>query len=250
MQIKGSIALVTGANGGLGFAYVTELLKRGAAKVYVTARDTPSLSRLIELKDPRLVPFVLDVTNRDHIAAAVVAAPDVAILINNAGYAAFEGSISAGDLSSARQEMEVNYFGPLALTRAFTPVLAAAEVGAIVNMLSMVALVSLPMAATYSASKAAFLSVTRSIRAELAAQRTHVIGVMAIQAETAMGVSLPPPRLTPEEVVSDALDAVEAGKNEEIYAGVLTRNAHNAFTTDPDAFQARLSSLLPTKNHG
>jgi short-subunit dehydrogenase len=247
MEIKGSIALVTGANRGIGFSYVTDLLKRGAAKVYVTARDTDSLSSLIELKDPRIVPFVLDVTDADQIGAAVLAAPDVTILINNAGYAAFEGAVSAADLSNARKEMEVNYFGPLALTRAFSPVLAAGNGGAVVNMLSMVALVSLPMAATYSASKAAFLSVTRSIRAELADQKTLVLGIMAIQTETAMGVSLPAPRLTPEEVVSDALDAVEVGTSEEIFAGTLTRDAYQAFMNDPTAFQARLSSLLPTK---
>jgi short-subunit dehydrogenase len=172
-------------------------------------------------------------------------APDVTLLINNAGFAAFTGAIVASDLAAARQEMEVNYFGPLALTRAFRPSLAACGGGAVVNMLSMVALVSLPMAATYSASKAAFLSVTRSIRAELTSQNTQVIGVLAVQTETAIGARLPAPRQTPKEVGADALDAVQAGANEEIAAGALSRGSYQAFITDPKAFQARMSARLP-----
>jgi short-subunit dehydrogenase len=141
--------------------------------------------------------------------------------------------------------MEVNYFGPLALTRAFRPALGAAGGGAVVNMLSMAALVSLPVTGTYSASKAAFLSVTRSIRAELAAQGTIVVGVLAVQTETAIGARLPPPRMTPDEVASDALDAVQAGKSEEVSAGSLTQGAYQAFMADPKAFQAKMSMRLP-----
>ncbi|MDB5848324.1 MAG: Short-chain dehydrogenase [Rhodoferax sp.] len=245
MNITHAIALVTGAHGGIGRAFVADLLRRGAAKVYVTARDTASLADLLAGADPRLVPLVLDVTNAAHIAQAAIDAPDVSLLINNAGYAAFQGAMAAPQLDDARREMEVNYFGPLALTRAFAPVLAASGGGAIVNMLSMAALVSLPVAGSYSASKAAFLSVTRSIRAELAAQGTAVVGVLAVQTETAIGHRLPEPRMAPHEVVTDTLDAVEAGKNEEIAAGPLTQGAYQAFTADPKAFQARFSSRLP-----
>jgi short-subunit dehydrogenase len=191
--------------------------------------------------------LTLDVTNHAEVAAAATAAPDVTLLVNNAGYAAFEGAIAASDLSKARQEMDANYFGPLAVTRAFGPVLAAGGGGAVVNMLSMLSLVSLPLAATYSASKAAALSLTRSIRAELAAQGTLVVGVLAVQTETKMGVQLPSPRLTPEEVVGDALDAVQAGKGEEVVAGALTRDAYQAFMSDPKGFQAKMSTKLPPR---
>ncbi len=247
MKITGSVALVTGAHGGIGQAFIAELLKRGAAKIYVAVRDPSALPDLLQGGDPRLVSLTLDVTDPAQVAATAVAAQDVTLLLNNAGYAAFEGAISAPGLTSARQEMEVNYFGPLALTRAFSTVLAASGGGAVLNMLSMVALVSLPMAATYSASKAAFLSLTRSLRAELAAQGTLVVGVMAVQTETALGARLPPPRLTPQEVVCDALDAVQADANEEVFAGALTRAAYQAFTDDPKAFQARMSTRLPQR---
>jgi short-subunit dehydrogenase len=245
MNINGSIALVTGANGGIGRAFVAQLLERGAARVYLAVRDTRSLVDLVRDGDSRLVPLTLDVTDMDQVAHAAAVASDVTLLINNAGYAAFQGAIAAPNLADARREMEVNYFGPLALSRAFAPVLAASGGGAMLNMLSMAALVSLPVTGTYSASKAAFLSVTRSIRAELAAQGTIVVGVLASQTETPIGARLPPPRMAPNEVASDSLDAVAAGRSEEIAAGALTRGVYQAFNADPQAFQARMSTRLP-----
>lgn len=247
MDISGSVVLVTGANGGIGRAFVADLLKRGAAKVYLAARDTASLRDMLKDGDRRLVPLPLDVTDPDQVAAAAGVAKDVTLLINNAGVAAYQGSISAPDIEDARREMEVNYFGTLALTRAFAPVLAASGGGAVVNMLSMLALVSLPMAATYAASKAATLSLTRSIRAELGAQGTQVIGVLAVQTDTPLGAKLPEPRMSPAEVASDVLDAVQAGTNDEIVAGAQSRGIHQAFTADPKALQAMMSSRLPKR---
>ena len=249
MNITGSFALVTGAHGGLGRAFVADLLQRGAAKVYVTARDTASLSDLLRRGDPRLVPPRLDVTDPGQIARVALVAHDVTLLVNNAGYAAFQGAIAAPDLADARREIEVNYFGPLMLARAFAPVLASAGGGAIVNMLSMAALLNLPVTGTYAASKAAFLSVMRSIRAELAAQGTLVVGVLAVQTETAIGARLPAPRMTADEVVVDVLDAVEAGRSDEIAAGSLTQGAYQAFIADPKVFQARMSLRLPQATH-
>jgi short-subunit dehydrogenase len=245
MDINGCVALVTGAPGGIGRAFVAELLKRGAAKIYVCARDTASLADLMKDDDTRLIPMALDVTDPAMVARAAVEAPDVTMLVNNAGYASFQGAIAAQDISAARREMDVNYFGPLALTRALRPVLAARGGGAVVNMLSMAALVSLPVMGTYSASKAAFLSVTRSVRAELAVQGIAVIGVLAVQTESAIGARLPPPRMMPAEVVADVLDAVQAGLSGEIVAGAQTRVAYQAFTADPEGFQAKMSTRLP-----
>ena len=244
MNIVGSIGLVTGANRGIGRAFVNALLERGAAKVYITGRDMGALQNMAKANS-RLVPLELDVTDTIHVSRTAISAPDINLLINNAGYMAFKGAIAAPDMTAARQEMEINYFGPLALTRALAPVLARSGGGTIVNILSMAALVSLPVTGTYSASKAAILSLTRSMRAELAAQGTTVIGVLAVQTETALGAPMPPPRMAPEEVVADVLTAVEAGLSEEVAAGALTRAAYQAFTADPVAFQAKMSSRLP-----
>jgi len=223
------------------------LLKRGAAKIYVAARDTASLKELLKERDSRLIALPLDITDPDQVAAAATVATDVTLLVNNAGYAAFEGAIAASGMDDARQEMEVNYFGTLSLTRAFAPVLAKSGGGGVINMLSMLSLVSLPMAATYSASKAAGLSLTRSIRAELSTQGTQVVGVLAVQTETSMGTKLPEPRMTPQEVVTDVLDATEAGINDEIAAGAQSRAIYEAFIADPKALQAKMSTRLPQR---
>src|SRR5580698_2378026 len=117
MKIKGSVALVTGANGGIGRAFVQELLKRGAAKIYLGVRDPASLRGLFA-ESNKLVPLTLDVTNAKQIGEAAKAASDITLLINNAGMVAFSGALAAKDTAPARQEMEVNYFGALALTQA------------------------------------------------------------------------------------------------------------------------------------
>jgi short-subunit dehydrogenase len=245
MDVNGCVALVTGAPGGIGRAFVAELMERGAPKVYLGARDTASLADLMKVDDKRLVPMALDVTDASQVARDASDASDVTLLINNVDYACFQDALVARDMTAARREIDVNYFGPLALTRAFVPLLAAAGGGAVLNMLSMAALVSLPVTGTYSASKAAFLSLTRSMRAELAAQGTTVVGVLAVQTESAIGAQLRPPRMVPGEVVADALDAIEDGRNEEVIAGALSRVAYQAFTADPKGFQAKMSVPLP-----
>lgn len=245
MKIKNSIALVTGANRGIGRTFAEELLKRGAAKVYVAARDTASLTALVQT-DARLVPVKLDVTDAAQVAAAAAALKDVDLLINNAGFASDSSAHLTFDMAAARQEMDVNYFGLLALTNAFAPALKTNGGGAIVNILSFLSLVSLPAFGTYSGSKAAALSVTNSLRAELASQNTSVIAVMPVQVDTDMGRALPPPHLTTMDVVGDALDAVESGQ-EEVFPGELTRNVAQAFAADPKAVRAHMLQRLPAK---
>lgn len=244
MKIAGSVALITGANRGIGREFVQELLDRGASKIYVTARDPRTLASLVESGGGRLVALALDVTDEAHVAAAAKAAPGVSLLINNAGVAGGHGGISAPSLDAARQEMNVNYFGTLSLIRAFAPTLKASGGGAVVNVLSFLSLVTLPLAGTYSASKAAALAMTRGVRAELASQGTLVVASMPVQVETDMGRALPEPRLSPREVVADTLDAVEQAQVE-VFPGELTRRASQAFDADPKGVQANMSRLVP-----
>src|SRR4051794_5670664 len=128
MQIEGSVALVTGANRGLGAVFARALLDRGAAKVYAAARDAASVT------DPDVVALELDITDRSSIVAAAEAAPDVSLLVNNAGIDTHTPTL--GDEAGLRREIEVNYLGPIAVTRAFAPALAANGGGAVLTMLS------------------------------------------------------------------------------------------------------------------
>src|SRR6476661_2264672 len=149
MRIRDAVAFVTGANRGLGLAFAQELLAAGAPKVYAAARHPED----IMLDGVR--PVRLDVTMPETMVAAAEACRDVNLLINNAGISRGSGLLAPGTIEAARAELETNYLGPLAMSRAFAPVLAANGGGAIVNVLSVLSWVTLPAAATYSASKAA-----------------------------------------------------------------------------------------------
>ena len=242
MTVQGSVALVTGANGGIGQALARALVQRGAAKIYLAARNTASLADLLAESD-RFVALPLDVTDAAQVAAAARTAADVTLLINNAGVATFTGALSTDSLDNARREMEVNYFGTLALAQALRHTPAFHQGGTVVNVLSILSHITLPVAGTYSASKSAALALTRTLRAELKARGVQVVGVMPVQVDTAMGAALPEPRLTPEVVASDTLDAVDAGIDD-VYPGDLSRQLAEAFRANPEGVQAQLAGMV------
>jgi NAD(P)-dependent dehydrogenase (short-subunit alcohol dehydrogenase family) len=211
MQIDGTIALVTGANRGIGKAFAAALLERGATKVYACVRDVATVGD----GDPRLVPVQLDVTDADRVAAVARELGDVQLVVNNAGIARPAAPLSA-DLEAARAELEVNYLGLIATTQAFAPVLEANGGGAFVNVLSVVSWVGTPILSTYSASKSAAWSYTNSARVELKRQGTHVVAVHVVFVDTDLTAGLDGDKIEPAAVAVEALDAVEAGEPEAI----------------------------------
>jgi NAD(P)-dependent dehydrogenase (short-subunit alcohol dehydrogenase family) len=211
MQIEGTIALVTGANRGIGKAFTDALLNRGAAKVYAGVRDLATVSDT----DPRLVPVQLDVTDADRIAALAQELPDVELVINNAGIARPATPLSA-ELDAARAELEVNYLSLIATTQAFAPVLAANGGGAIVNVLSVGSWIGSPTLSTYTASKSAAWNFTNAARVELKHQGTHVVGVHVGFVDTDLTAGLDVDKIAPTAVAAAALDAVQASEPEAI----------------------------------
>lgn len=127
--------------------------------------------------------------------------------------------------------METNYFGTLAMCRAFAPVLARGGGGAIVNMLSIVSFYNRPALGTFCATKAALWSLTNGIRIELRGQGTQVLAIHSgfIDTEAAAGIDVP--KHAPADVVGWALDALEAGA-EELLADQATRDAKAALPRD------------------
>ena len=171
MDIEGSTVLVTGANRGLGHAFARLLVERGAAKVYAAARKPATVTL------DGVTPIRLDVTSAADIAEVAERCHDVTLLVNNAGISTGTPALGADAVDAARREMETNFFGTLAVSRAFAPVLAANGGGALVNVLSVLSWFTLPATAMYCASKAAAWSLTNALRVELAAQGTLVVGV-------------------------------------------------------------------------
>ena len=243
-KIAGKTVLVTGANRGIGRAYVEELLAAGAAKIYAAARNPESLKALVEAGAGRVEPVALDVTDRDAITEAARRLGDVEILVNNAGVAGFQGILSAGDDSAARNEMAVNYFGVFDMVRAFAPVLAANGGGAILNMSSIAGQVNFPVIGSYSASKAAVHSLTQSVRAELAAQGTHVVGIYPGPVDTTMADPFPMEKTAPNAVVKHVLAALEAGE-EDIYPDGMAQQLHQGLLGDPKAVEKQAAEMLP-----
>ena len=208
MKIEGSVALVTGANRGLGRVFARELVSRGAATVYGAARDPAAVV------EPGVTPVALDVTDPRRVAEVAGQCADTSLLVNNAGIMRAGPFTGPSALDGARQEMEVNYFGTLDMCRAFAPVLAANGGGAMVNMLSVASFYTNPLFASYAASKAAAWSLTNGIRIELHRQGTLVVGVHSTFIETDMAAEINAPKISPESVARQAFDAVEAGQTE------------------------------------
>jgi len=191
MQIKGAVALVTGANRGLGQAYARALVQRGAHIVYAGARHPEDVS------DPDVTPLRLDITSPEQVADAVRGCGELTLLINNAAEARLSPLIGTGSLEDAREQMETNYFGTLAMCQAFAPVLARNGGGALVNMCSIISFFNRPSIGSCCASKAALWSITNGIRIELRPQGTLVLGVHAGFIDTRLAVGFDGPKHAP-----------------------------------------------------
>jgi NAD(P)-dependent dehydrogenase (short-subunit alcohol dehydrogenase family) len=225
VKIESSVVLVTGANRGLGRAFALELHERGARTVYVAARDPGKVG------DRALVPVQLDVTDAGQVAAAAERCADVTLLVNNAGVMRGRPLLAAPSMDDARIEMETNYFGMLAMCRAFAPVLGRNGGGAIVNMLSVVSFFTPPWNGSYAASKSAAWSLTNGIRTELRRQGTLVVAVHAGFIDTEMAADITMPKIAPEDVARQMADAVEEDR-EEVLADQRTRDMKAALPRD------------------
>lgn len=210
MKIEGCVALVTGANRGIGEALLQELLAGGASKVYAGARN-PALFESAVLADPRVVPLELDVTNPAQVQAAARAADDVNLLINNAGTAHYGVTLlEDAAISNLREELEVNLFGILHMFRSFAQVIVDND-GAIANVLSGAAIQHNPMLGSYSCTKAAALSLTIGMRALLREHGILVASVIVGGVDTRLAKDIPSyaAKSTPQAVAAGILAGLE-----------------------------------------
>lgn len=241
MQIEGSVALITGANRGLGAAFARGLLAAGAAKVYAAARNPAAVTLA------GVVPVHLDVTQPAHVAALARELTDVTLLVNNAGIGESGPLLGSGAIDGAsevaiealRRQFETNAVGLLRMVQAFAPVLAARGGGAVVNVLSVLSWLTLAgSSGGYSASKAAAWALSNALRQELKAQRTELLSVHVAFIDTDMTRHIAGPKMAPAEVVRQTIAALEAGQAE-LLADTTTRDVHAGLVAEPRVYVGR-----------
>ena len=235
MQIKNSVAFVTGANRGLGAQIVKALQDHGARKIYAASRNGKS-----ELQG--VLSVALDITNPDQVRMVADSVPDVTLLINNAGVNQMAKLISPNNDFDAQVEMDVNYFGTLRMCRTFAPIIAANGGGTIVNIASIAGRVNIPIMGSLSASKAAVVSLTQGIRAELDRQKINAILVMPGVIDTEMSRFVPPPKADPALVAQRIVEAIEAG-SEELYPDDMAQFMAHGLSADPKAVEKQVAAF-------
>lgn len=239
-NIERSNVFLTGAAGGIGACFVKALLDRGVRRIY--AADLAVERIRVPNEDDRVTLIELDITDEDAVFGAAKKAGDANILINNAGVNLRSPFLAAPTMASARREMEVNFFGTLAMCRAFAPLLRsqAAQGAAIINMLSILAKITLPNLGSYCATKAALLRLTEGVRAELAPEGVQVLAAMPWAVDTVMSGLFPGKKTPPDVVANGVLDAVERG-DEDIYFHSFSEEINTALRTDPKGLEHSLA---------
>lgn len=244
MKLSNAVVLITGANRGLGRALVERSVAAGARRVYASARDPALLASVVRAAPDRVVPLALDVTDPASIANAAARAPDVTLLVNNAGVLASFGVLTSPTDAIAR-DFAVNLFGMLATTRALLPALersGAAGGAGVVNVLSIVSFASMPALGGYAASKAAAYSVTQALRNELAGKRIAVHAAFPGPIDTDMIRDMAMPKTSPDDVAAAILDGVERGVDE-ILPDPTARELHAIWKQDPRALERQFVQM-------
>jgi NAD(P)-dependent dehydrogenase (short-subunit alcohol dehydrogenase family) len=241
MQVLNSTALVTGANRGIGRALVQAILSAGAKKVYAAARDISKLDGALGFDRARVLPLTLDVTRTTSVEAAAHAASDVTLLFNNAGVLD-SGSILDTPFDRIERNFGTNFYGTLAMARAFAPIIEKNGGGAIVNMLTVVALASMPGLSVYNASKAAAWSMTQSLRADLNTKGIEVYGVFPGPVDTDMAAGVDMAKASSAAVAGAVLAGVIAG-HEDIFPDPMSQQFYASWKHDHKAVEKQFAAI-------
>jgi len=176
-SLKGKVALVTGANRGIGKALVDSFIAEGTSKVYLAIRDLDSAAELVNTYGESVAPVYLDLNRADSISALAEVAQDVDVVVNNAGM------LRNGDLftdsfeQSFHAELEVNTFGLLRIAKAFEPILRSKREAAFVQLNSVGSIKNFDGLTSYCASKAATYTITQALKSEWSDSGIQVLSV-------------------------------------------------------------------------
>jgi NAD(P)-dependent dehydrogenase (short-subunit alcohol dehydrogenase family) len=236
MQIQNAVAFVSGSNRGLGAAIVRALKARGVTKIYAATRSGMTVHE-------DTIPVQLDITDGAQVRAAAALAQDTTLVFNNAGINNYAPFVGLSDDALVRMEMEVNYFGMLKMCQSFAPVLALNGGGALVNITSIMGRAAIPVCGGASASKAAAVSLTQSVRAQLAKQGTQVYMVAPGALDTDMSANFPGEKADPFVVANFILDSIESDQ-EDIYPDEMSKAYAALLLSDPKSLERQLSAFV------
>lgn len=240
--VQGKTVLITGADGGIGSALVDAFVKAEAARVWAATRKTVDMGADNDAVVRRVQ---MDVTDVASVEAAVTATGGkVEIVVNNAGVTAISGLLDADSIEGARQEMNVNYLGTLSVIRAFAPAMKARGQGVIVNILTVLAHANLPAMGSYCASKAAALSMTQGVRAELMPWGVRVAAIFPSTVDTPASADSPPPKLPPTQIASALIRQIIEG-TEDVYPGRIAADLYAGWRDSPKVVERELGMGLP-----
>lgn len=237
MDFSQEVVFLTGANRGIGRALLNEIIHRGVKRIYAAVRNPESLGELAD----NVVGIKLDITDRSAVKAAAAQAGDATLLINNAGVLAV-GSLLDSPLELIARDLDTNYYGTLNMIRAFAPVIEANGGGAIVNILTMVSLASIPGIGGYCASKAAAHSLTQAVRAELKSRSISVHGVFPGAIETEMTAAMQMPKTSAEAVAAAIVEGIE-NEAEDIYPDPMSARLSQIWLQNPKKLEQALAAM-------
>jgi NAD(P)-dependent dehydrogenase (short-subunit alcohol dehydrogenase family) len=241
--------LVTDGKTPVGQAVVKAMVKAGADIVWVGHAEPwkklPGLDDITTLKQVTLVP--LDLTNERSVTElAGEIGGKVDIVVNTAEVHRGFGIAARRGTDVARAEMDINYFGLLRLAQGFGPALkgrsadGVAHAAAWVNLLSIYALSNYPPHGTFSASKAAALSLSQCLRAEMRPAGIRVINVFPGPIDDEWNQNLPPPKLAPQALASAIVNALKEGI-EDVYPGEVAQEWLERWRDNPKVLERELA---------
>ena len=242
-EVSNSVALVTGANRGIGRAYVEGLVAAGAKKVYATARRPKTVHDLVEKYSGIVEGFALDIADPEQVLAAANSASDVTLVVNNAGVASGGYAVASEDLTGLERDFAVNVVGTTDMIRKFAPVLESNGGGAMVVVSSVGSFVNFPIFGGYSASKAALHSITQCVRAELGPKGILITGVYPGPIDTEMAEPLDMPKEPPSVVAEATITGLAEGA-EEVYPDAMAREMAANFKADWKALEKSVARMM------
>lgn len=204
--------LLTGADGGIGKAFINELVKKNVNKIYITGLNLENLSALATEYPHVLFPVILDVTNPTQIKNFCSENKDINILINNAGIELKSDFLNLKAHEYAKLEMNVNYIGVVNLTNELLPTLKSNSNSAIINILSIASLSVIKRLSTYCASKAATHIFTQTIREDLAKDNIKVFGVYPGYVDTNMSSDIEFEKISADKLVENICNDINLDK--------------------------------------